>query len=79
MADSDDDLIICTSTDLPTKEWPTDEEINEIVERIVTDFAEQGNDPSDLKLRSVLKRFNDCGFTGNFMVSFWIKINSFED
>ena len=54
MSDSDDDLI-CTSSNLPTKEWPTNDEINEIVERIVKDFADQGNDPADLKLRSVQK------------------------
>ena len=72
MSDSEDELFIDLPMYLPTKEWPTKDEVDEIVFEIVTKFAEQGNHPADLKLRSVLKQFNKCGFTGNFMVKFSI-------
>jgi len=70
MSDSDDDIQIIESSDQPAKStWPTETEIDEITERMVVNWVEQGNDPNDLKLKKVLKRFNDCGFTGNFIVS----------
>ena len=68
MSDSEDELFLDLPMYLPTKEWPTLVEVDEIVFEIVTKFAEQGNDPADLKLRSVLKQLSECGFTGNFMV-----------
>jgi len=68
MSDSDDDIQIIESSDQPAKStWPTETEIDEITERMVVNWVEQGNDPNDLKLKKVLKRFNDCGFTGNFI------------
>ena len=60
---------IIESSDQPAKnKWPTDAEIDEITERMVINWVEQGNDATDLKLKKVLRRFNDCGFTGDFMV-----------
>ena len=68
MSDSDDELI-CVSGG-PTKgKWPTEQEIDETTKRMVTDHVERGLSPMHLSLKDVLKRFNNCGYTGNFLQS----------
>ena len=73
MSESDDDEIICIS-ESPSKsrQWPTEAEIDDIVRRMVQNHVDQGQDASTLKLKTVLKRFSNCGFTGDFMVSFFL-------
>ena len=68
MSDSDDELI-CVSDNPSKGKWPTEQEIDEITERMVVDHVERGLNASELPLKEVLKRFNNCGYTGNFMNS----------
>ena len=68
MSDSDDELI-CVSDNPSKGKWPTEQEIDEITERMVTDHVERGLSASELPLKEVLKRFNNCGYSGNFMNS----------
>ena len=49
-------------------EWPTKDEVDEIVKGMVTAYVSCGFDAKSLKLQTVLSRFNEFGYTGNFMV-----------
>ena len=68
MSDSDDEIICVSGTPIKGK-WPTEQEIDEITERMVTDHVERGLNPHGLPLEDVLKRFNNFGYTGNFLNS----------